>query len=95
MTAGATLEVRLITGDEPMRSPVLLERLVTRPDRTHPAEPTVVAALPGGGTWPITEIRFGHWVGRRRVRRIAAGLLVAAGVLDIAAAFLRPLGDLG
>jgi len=95
MTAGATLEVRLVTGDEPMRSPVLLERLVTRPDRTHPSEPTVVAALPGGGTWPITDVRFGHWVGRRRVRRIAAGLLVAAGVLDIMSVFARQLRDLG
>lgn len=95
LTAGATLEARLVTGDEPMRSPVLLERLVTRPDRADPTEPTVVAALPGGGTWPITDVRFGQWVGRRRVRRIAAGLLVAAGVLDIASAFIRHLRDLG
>ena len=54
-----------------------------------------MAALPGGGTWPITDVRFGQWVGRRRVRRIAAGLLVAAGVLDIASVFIRQLRDLG
>jgi hypothetical protein len=77
-----------------MRSPVLLERLVTREDRTQPAEPVVVAELPDGGTWPIADSRFGDWVSRRQVRRLAAGLLVIAGVLGIVSVFVRELGEL-
>ncbi|MET0461161.1 MAG: phosphatidylglycerol lysyltransferase domain-containing protein, partial [Ilumatobacteraceae bacterium] len=67
----------------------------TRPDHTHPAEPTVVAAHPRGGPWALTHVRVGPRGGRRRVRRIAAGLLVAAGVLDIVSVFARQLRDLG
>ena len=93
LTAGATMEVRLVTGDEPMRSPVLLERLVTRPDHGVPVDPSVVASLPDGGTWPIAATRFGEWVGRRRVRRFAAGFVFAFGMLNIVSVFVRPLRE--
>jgi lysyl-tRNA synthetase class 2 len=87
------LEVRLVVGDTPVRPSSRMEQLVARPVTDVPATPQVVASLPGGATWPTDPGRLGSWVRRRRVRRIAAALLVAAGVLNVVTALLPTLSQ--
>jgi lysylphosphatidylglycerol synthetase-like protein (DUF2156 family)/UDP-2,3-diacylglucosamine pyrophosphatase LpxH len=88
LAAHDVLEVRLVVGDIPVRSPSVLERLVTKRDPNHPATPKVVGALPSGSTWPTETEELGEWVRRRRVRRVAAALLLVAGVLNLVSALL-------
>ncbi|MPY93317.1 MAG: hypothetical protein GEV08_09690, partial [Acidimicrobiia bacterium] len=90
LAAHEVLEVRLVLADVPVRSPALLERLVTVADKDVPTTPRVVAGLPGSSTYPFDASALGDWARRRRARRWAAGLLVAAGVVNIASAILGP-----
>jgi lysylphosphatidylglycerol synthetase-like protein (DUF2156 family)/UDP-2,3-diacylglucosamine pyrophosphatase LpxH len=87
------LEVRLVVGDTPVRSTSFLERAVAKPVTDTPATPQVVASLPGGATWPTDPGRLVSWVRRRRVRRVAATLLVAAGVVNVVTALLPALSE--
>ena len=49
---------------------------------------TQVGALPNGPTWPLDDSGLKRWVIRRRVRRFAAVVLLAAGVLNVVFAAL-------
>jgi lysylphosphatidylglycerol synthetase-like protein (DUF2156 family)/UDP-2,3-diacylglucosamine pyrophosphatase LpxH len=90
LLANEVVEVRLVLAEVVERSPALLERLVTkrRPDR--PTTPTVVGSLPSGATYPLQRHRLGTYVHRRRIRRWAAGLLIAAGLMNIVSAVIGP-----
>ncbi len=82
LVAGPVLELHLWLREIPVRSPVLLERLAlarTKVDRST----TRVGCLPVGPTWPLDTSGLRHVVVRRRVRQVAAGLLVLAGLLNI------------
>jgi lysylphosphatidylglycerol synthetase-like protein (DUF2156 family)/UDP-2,3-diacylglucosamine pyrophosphatase LpxH len=93
LAAYDVLVVRVVVGDTPVRPSSLLERLVAKPVTDTPVTPRVVAALPGGATWPTDPGRLVSWVRRRRVRRIAALLLVAAGVMNVITALLPTLSQ--
>ncbi len=86
------LEVRLVVGDTPVRSTSFLERLVATPVTDTPSTPKVVASLPGGATWPTDPGRLVSWVRRRRVRRVAAFLLVVGGAINVITVLLPTLG---
>ena len=89
--AGSELRVRLVLVEHPIRSPSILERLATTPEKLRPSVPTVVGALPDGETWPLDEAELGPWTRRRLVRQAAWFLLVAAGALNIVFALLWPV----
>jgi hypothetical protein len=77
---------------------VALERLVLRREQTRPTKLEVVGRLPDGSVWPISERALLPWVRRRRIRRVAAWVLLIAGVLNVVLALLwsvhwiRPIG---
>jgi lysylphosphatidylglycerol synthetase-like protein (DUF2156 family)/UDP-2,3-diacylglucosamine pyrophosphatase LpxH len=92
--AGAVLSVSLSMAERPIGQPSFLERLVLAPERTRPGDPQtleVVGRLPDGATWPINERALMPWVRRRRIRRVAAFLLLAAGLLNVVFALLWPV----
>jgi lysylphosphatidylglycerol synthetase-like protein (DUF2156 family)/UDP-2,3-diacylglucosamine pyrophosphatase LpxH len=88
LTGAGVLVVRLYLREIPSRTPVLLERLALKRTRHDLATVTCVASLPEGPTWPIDNAVLLRWVHRRRVRRWAAGLLVASGLLNVIFALL-------
>jgi lysylphosphatidylglycerol synthetase-like protein (DUF2156 family)/UDP-2,3-diacylglucosamine pyrophosphatase LpxH len=86
--AGDELEVRLVIGDQPAPVAGLIERLVIRPDRDTPTEPTVVASLPTGATWPVDPSTLGTFARMRRARRVAGTLLAAVAIINVVTAVL-------
>jgi lysylphosphatidylglycerol synthetase-like protein (DUF2156 family)/UDP-2,3-diacylglucosamine pyrophosphatase LpxH len=89
--AGPVLLVSLAMAERPIGQPSFLERLVLAPERARPETLEVVGRLPDGATWPINERTLMPWVRRRRVRRVAAFGLLAAGLLNIVFALAWPL----
>ncbi|MDQ6616409.1 MAG: hypothetical protein M3083_17130, partial [Actinomycetota bacterium] len=104
--AGNELHARLLHARRDVPGATVVERLLTRrsPDtrevrEARPAglekgaasdriQPVVVATFPHSGSWPApvpVDRRL------RRVRRWAAGLVAAAGVLSLLSAFLAPM----
>ncbi len=83
MTGSAVLELKLWLREVPVRSPVLLERLAQARSKVDTSSTTQVAALPNGPTWPLDDSGLKRWVVRRRVRRVAALILLASGVLNV------------
>ncbi len=83
MTGHAVLELKLSLREVPVRSPVLLERLAQARTKVDMSTTTQVAALPNGPTWPLDDSGLKRWVVRRRVRRVAAVVLLASGVLNV------------
>ncbi len=90
LAAHEVVEVRLILGETPSGDPSRLERLVALRPPDRPRTPAEVAALPAGTTFPIDGQKLGVFTHRRRIRRWAAGLLVAAGVLNIVSTITGP-----
>ncbi|MBV9095598.1 MAG: DUF2156 domain-containing protein [Streptosporangiaceae bacterium] len=91
LRAGPVLSVSLSLAERPVGQPAFLERLVLAPERARPETIQVVGHLPDGATWPINERALMPWVRRRRVRRVAAGTLLFAGLLNIVFALLWPV----
>jgi UDP-2,3-diacylglucosamine pyrophosphatase LpxH len=87
----AVLEVRLWLRETPVRSPVPLERLALAKSKVDMSVTSMVGSLPTGPTWPLDDSGLRRWVVRRRVRQVAAGLLVLSGVLNVVFALLWPL----
>ncbi len=89
--AGSVLSVSLSVAERPIGQPSFLEQLVLAPERARPETLEVVGRLPDGATWPINERALMPWVRRRRVRRVAAFALLAAGLLNVVFALAWPL----
>ena len=93
LEAGNDLHARLLHARQDLPGASLVERLVA--DRPVPScsgelRPAVVATFPHGEKWPAvasTEKRD------RRVRRLAAALMVAVGFLSLVSAMSDPLRD--
>ena len=88
LLGGPVLEVVLWLREVPHRSPVLLERIAQAPAEAGTATTTKVGSLPAGPTWPLNQEVLVQWVRRRRVRQVAAAILVVTGILNIVFAFL-------
>ncbi len=91
LQAGPMLSVSLSLAERPVGQPSLLERLVLAPERARPQALQIVGQLPDGATWPVNERAMMPWVRRRRVRRVAAFGLLAAGLLNVVFALLWPV----
>ena len=88
---GAELHVRLLLGHTELPSPSYLERIVTRGRTVRTLHPSLVASYPKGASWPpAPDLRQGHRR-PRRVRRLAAAAILAAGVIDLLDAITPPL----
>jgi len=87
LEGGVDLEVRLVHGCLPLAGS-RLERLAVRRNRTEVASPRVVASLADGVPWPASPDPARAL---RRARRVAAVILAAVGLLDIASALSPPL----
>jgi lysylphosphatidylglycerol synthetase-like protein (DUF2156 family) len=94
---GAELHVRLIMADAALPTATLGERLVTADSvikgRTKAAEvrPELKAGWPTGASWPPAPDVAADRIRVRRIRRIAAVALFAAGAIDLLSAVTAPL----
>ncbi len=88
MVGGAVLELKLWLREVPVRSPVLLERLALARSNVDMTTTSQVGALPNGPTWPLDDTGLKRFVVRRRVRRVAAALLLVSGALNVIFALL-------
>jgi lysylphosphatidylglycerol synthetase-like protein (DUF2156 family) len=94
---GADLHVRLNVADAPLAVASLTERMVTAEmvidgqARSSELQTTLVASWPGGASWPpAPEVAADH-IRVRRIRRLAAVSLFAAGAIDLLSAVTAPL----
>ena len=88
---GADLHVRLLLAQTDLRSPSLLERMVTLRRMVRILHPTVVASYPKGESWPpAPDLRAGHRR-TRRVRRWASAAILVTGIIDLLDAVTPPL----
>jgi lysylphosphatidylglycerol synthetase-like protein (DUF2156 family)/UDP-2,3-diacylglucosamine pyrophosphatase LpxH len=92
LRSGPVLSVSLSVAERPTGQPSFLERLVLAPQRGLPKTLEVVGRLPDGAAWPINERALIPWIRRRRVRRVAAFVLLIAGLLNVVFALLWPVG---
>jgi len=96
LETGADLHVRLILADVDLPMSTTLERVVTgyRVVKGYkPAadlHPTMVASWPHGASWPPAPSIAADRVRVRRVRRMAAGAIFLAGLVDLLVAVSRP-----
>ncbi len=88
MTGNTVLELKLWLREIPVPSPVLLERLAQARTKVSMTTTTSVGALPNGPTWPLDDSGLKRWVVRRRVRRVAASVLLVSGLLNVVFAAL-------
>jgi lysylphosphatidylglycerol synthetase-like protein (DUF2156 family) len=93
LEAGSELHVRLLHSRQDLPGTTVVERLLMRraSEPSAPTEdrhPVVVATFPHGGSWPA-PVAVDRRV--RRVRRWAAALVAAAGLLSLLSAFLAPM----
>jgi len=91
LETGADLHARLLLAWRDLRSPSIAERLVARRRPVRDFRPSVVASYPMGDSWPpAPDLRRAHRH-TRRVRRVAATAILAAGLLDLLDAVIPPL----
>lgn len=99
LETGADLHVRLLVADADLPNSTTIERLATgypvvkghKPGADlHPA---MVASWPQGASWPPAPDVAARQVRARRVRRLAAGAIFVAGLLDLLSAVSRPAAD--
>jgi lysylphosphatidylglycerol synthetase-like protein (DUF2156 family) len=94
---GADLHVRLMYAEVDLPLSTMGERLLTHDavvkGRTKAADlhPEVVASWPGGASWPPAPEVAADRIRVRRIRRIAATALFAAGLIDLLSAVTTPL----
>jgi len=88
MLAGDVLIVRLYLRETPTRDPVPLERLAMAHVRHGQTATQMVASLPNGPTWTNEAKALSHWSRSRRVRQLAATIMLVAGLINIVFALL-------
>ncbi len=88
VVGGSVLELKLWAREIPVKSPVLFERLALARSKVATPTTTLVGALPDGPTWPLDDAGLKLWVVRRRVRQVAAGILLLSGALNVIFALL-------
>jgi lysylphosphatidylglycerol synthetase-like protein (DUF2156 family)/UDP-2,3-diacylglucosamine pyrophosphatase LpxH len=88
MLAGDVLIVRLYLRETPTRDPLLLERLAMAHVRHGQTTTQMVASLPNGPTWTNETKALSHWSRSRKVRQLAATILLAAGLINLVFALL-------
>jgi lysylphosphatidylglycerol synthetase-like protein (DUF2156 family) len=91
LETGAELHARLLLAGSDLRSPSVLERMVTRGHRVSGLSPALVASYPKGESWPpAPDLRQAHRR-TRRVRRWASAAILVAGIIDLLDAITPPL----
>ncbi len=91
LETGADLHVRLLLAETDLRSPSILERMLSTEHAVRGLHPTVVASYPKGDSWPpAPNLRQAHRR-TRRVRRIASFAILFAGLVDVLDAITPPL----
>ena len=91
LETGADLHVRLLLAETDLRSPSILERMLSTEHAVRGLHPTVVASYPKGDSWPpAPNLRLAHRH-TRRVRRIASFAILFAGLVDVLDAITPPL----
>ena len=91
--AASAVQVRLYAGQSPRRHATILERLVAGvPVQPSPGEvTTTVGSWPSGNPFPITVERLADQRHQRSVRRLASGLLLADGLINLIVTAAPPL----
>ncbi len=91
LETGADLHVRLLLAENDLRSPSLLERLLSTGHAVGGLHPAVVASYPKGDSWPpAPNLRLAHRR-TRRIRRLASIGILLAGLVDVLDAITPPL----
>ncbi len=91
LETGAELHVRMLSARNELRSPSMLERLITRGRSVRSLHPSLVASFPMGDSWPpAPDFRQVHRR-TRRVRRLASMAILVAGIIDLLDALTPPL----
>jgi lysylphosphatidylglycerol synthetase-like protein (DUF2156 family) len=94
---GADLHIRLMYAEVDLPLATMGERLLTHDavvkGRTKAADlhPELVASWPGGSSWPPAPEVAADRIRVRRIRRIAATALFAAGLIDLLSAVTTPV----
>jgi lysylphosphatidylglycerol synthetase-like protein (DUF2156 family) len=93
LEAGSDLHVRLLHARQDLPGSSVVERLLAK--REPISGPTglradVVAAFPQGQAWPRPQSRERH---DRRVRRLAAAVMIAVGFVSLVSAMSDPIRD--
>jgi lysylphosphatidylglycerol synthetase-like protein (DUF2156 family) len=93
LEAGNDLHVRLLHARQDLPGSSLLERALAKRERiSGPSDlrADVVAAFPQGQAWPRPQSRERH---DRRVRRLAAAVIIGVGFLSLVSAMSDPVRD--
>ena len=91
LETGAELHVRMLLASNALRSPSVLERMITRGREVRTLHPALVASYPIGDSWPpAPDLRQAHRR-TRRVRRWASAAILLAGIIDLLDAITPPL----
>ncbi len=91
LETGAELHARLLLAGNELRSPSVLERLVTRGRGVHSLRPALAASYPVGESWPPAPDLRQSLRRTRRVRRWSAAAILVAGIIDLLDAITPPL----
>jgi lysylphosphatidylglycerol synthetase-like protein (DUF2156 family) len=97
LETGADLHIRLMHAEVDLPLSTLGERLLTQDavvkGRTKAADlhPELVASWPGGASWPPAPDVAADRISVRRIRRIAATALFAAGLIDLLSSVTTPV----
>ena len=91
LETGAELHVRMLLAGNELRSPSVLERMITRGRVTRSLHPALVASYPIGESWPPAPDLHQAHRRTRRVRRWASAAILLAGVIDLLDAITPPL----
>ncbi|MGO8872363.1 MAG: bifunctional lysylphosphatidylglycerol flippase/synthetase MprF [Acidimicrobiales bacterium] len=91
LETGAELHVRLLLAHAELPSPSLLERAVGGGRSSRSLHPALVASYPIGESWPPAPDLHQTLRRTRRVRRLAAAAILAAGIIDLLDAITPPL----
>ena len=91
--AASTVQVRLYTGQSPLRRGTLLERVVAgspvQPELT--TDTALVGAWPTGNPFPMSVDRLGAQRRQRTIRRLVSGIIFLDGLVNLIVTAVPPL----